>query len=207
LLIPSFILIVLRGGKMGNKEIIDLLDRMKSALISQAANGNMPDNEYKEIRNIIIRHPILKRFDISFIKSNLTSLEFRRYMQEMYGHYVERRTFITNKVNELICAMEDVNDNIVYRKTGWDKIDDSVNSLIIDLNSVEDRIDINQIGVRCRETIIELADIVYKDEIHHPSDYPDQISSKDAKRKLNGYFEYKFKGSSNKEKKRFSEVL
>lgn len=189
---------------MGDKDIIELLDRMKSGLISQATDGDMPDDEYKQIRKIIISHPILKKFDISFIQSNLTPHEFRRYMQGMYGKYAERRKFITNKVNELILAMENVSDNIVYRKTGWDKIDDSVNSLLIDLNSAEDRIDINQIGVRCRETIIELANIVYKDEIHHPSDYPNQISSKDAKRKFDGYFEYKFKGSSNKDKRDFA---
>lgn len=189
---------------MKYNELIELLDRLKSGLISQATDGSMDNNEYKYIRSIIINEPILKKQDISFIKSNMTAMEFRRYMQSISGHYADRRSFITEKINALIQVLEDLNDNIVYQKTGWEKIDDSVESLITDLNNITDRIDINEIGVRCRETIILLAQLVYDDSIHHPSDYPNAVSKTDAKRMFDGYFEYKFRGASNSEKRSFA---
>lgn len=59
-------------------------------------------------------------------------------------------------------------------------------------------------GVRCRETIILRSNLIYDDSIHHPTDYPGEISSTDAKRKFDGYFEYHFKGSSNEEKRSYA---
>lgn len=191
---------------MKNNELIDMLDRFKSGLLSQATDGAMDSNEYKAIRTIIINEPKLKNQDINFIKSNMTPMEFRRYMQGMFPHYFDRRQFITEKINSLISIIEEENNLVVYQKTGWDKIDESIDTLILDLNNINDRIDINEIGVRCRETIILLSEMVYDDSIHHPSDYEGDISPDDAKRKFDGYFEYKFKGSSNEEKRNFSKT-
>lgn len=189
---------------MTNNELIEILNRMKSGLISRATGGNMDDDEYEELRKIIINEPKLKKYDISFIKSNMTPNEFFRYIQGMFDHYKERSNYITEKVNTLISALEDSNETIFYQKTGWERIDESVSYLLNDLNTISDRIDINEIGVRCRETIIMLADMVYVDFLHHPSDYPDDISPTDAKRKFDGYFEHQLNGKSNEEKRNYA---
>ncbi|MDD4244115.1 MAG: hypothetical protein PHG08_07385 [Bacilli bacterium] len=191
---------------MNKTELLDVLHRLKSGLLSQATDGAIDENEYKYLRNVIISDSRLKTCDINFVKSNITAKEFRVFMQTMFVHYVDRRKYINEKVNALIMFVEDSYDDIIYEKTGWDKIDESVSALLKDLNSISDRIDINEIGVRCRETIILLANIVYIEDLHHPLDFPGVISKTDAKRKIDGYLEYTLGGSSNEAKRKYAKA-
>ena len=144
------------------------------------------------------------------INSCRKAIEFRRYMQGKFDHYYERRNFITQEMNALINYVEefgvDVVPTIEYSKTGWEQIDLSLKELISSLESLPDRISINEIGVRCRETIILLSNEVYDESLHHPKDYPDSISPDDAKRKFDGYFDYIFPGSKNEEKRNYSKA-
>ncbi len=191
---------------MTNEQLIEVLDRFKTGLLLKATDGDYSDAEYKNARQIILTAPQLSKIVPNFIKSNLTPKEFRVYMQGQFGGYRERREFITQEINKMILFLEGKPETITYKKTGWEKIDDSVNELINELKTVSDRVSINEIGVRCRETIILLSNEVYVEELHHPSDYPGAISLTDAKRKFDGYFEYCFPGSDNEEKRNYAKA-
>lgn len=191
---------------MTNEQLIEVLDRLKTGLISVATSGSFPDDEYTQARRILMNSPQLSNNVPLFIKSNRSPLEFRRWMQGKYEDYANRRKFITEEINKLILYLENNPGTITYEKTGWEKIDESVGILLGDLNNITDRLSINEIGVRCRETIILLSNEVYKEELHHPSDYPDSISPTDAKRKFDGYFEYQFSGKDNDEKRNYAKA-
>lgn len=152
---------------MTNEEMLEILNKMKKGLLNKATGGIMDDNEYGEFRKIIINEPKFKNCDISFIKSNMSPNEFFRYIQGMFDCYKERRTYITNKINALINVFQ---WNKCLSKNWLGKIDESINYLLEDLDNISDRIDINENGVRCRETIIMLANMVYGDFKHHPFD-------------------------------------
>lgn len=184
---------------------IEKIERFKTGLISKATNGDMDEKEYKELRSAILYSPILKNSIPNIIKSSLTAQEFRNTMQGMFDDYKRRRNFITEEMNKLIIILEG-KQNIKYVNTGWDQIDNSVNILFESLNNISDRLSINEIGVRCRETLKLLANEIYVDELHHPSDYKEEISSSDTKRMFDGYLEYKFSGASNQEKRAYAKA-
>lgn len=91
---------------MSNKELIELLDTLKSGCISATTGGSFDDNEYKRIRDIIINNNLLKNNVPNFIKVNRNTLELFRFLQADYKTYAERRFFISNEINKLILIVE-----------------------------------------------------------------------------------------------------
>lgn len=192
---------------MKKVEIIEKLDHIKSILISAATYGTSEDKEYILLRNELMKCEQIKPIIPILIKSNRSTSEARSYMQGLYGDYVNRRRYITEEINKVIVFIEEYcpdSSFIKYDKTGWERIDESVALLKESLDSVSDRISFNEIGVRCRETIIMLANQVYIDSIHHPKEYPGEISRTDAQRKFDGYFDWTFPGSKNEEKRSYA---
>lgn len=98
------------ASKMDNKAIIDLIDEFKSGLISKATDGDIDEKEYKRCRDTLMNIPQIKEALPAFIKSNRTSSDFRRYMQGAKAHYAERRTMISEGMDELKSRMETNND-------------------------------------------------------------------------------------------------
>lgn len=191
---------------MTNKQLIEILEGLKTGLLAKATDGDYAGEEYTEARKAIINSSQLADHVPSFIRSNLTPREFRRWIQGEFGTWKERRNYITQEINKLILLLEEKPNSIPYEKTGWEKIDESVGVLLNNLNGISDRLSINEIGTRCRETIILLSNEVYKDDLHHPSDYPGSISPSDASRKFDGYFDYHFPGNDNQEKRSYAKA-
>ena len=76
-----------------------------------------------------------------------------------------------------------------YIRTPWQDINDAIKKLLIDANSVNTRIDYNQVGVAARELFIMLAQKVYSPEVKQAAGRA--ISSSDAKGMLEAFFAYK----------------
>lgn len=198
-------------GKETKKSIIDKLNREKEHLINSGTGISRIqdcDEDYKALhtdtKNILsalmVEHPLDYK----------TLWDWYHYYSENLSTYRERRKYINDlftNVIELITKSEvNQNDSIKYEPTGWEKIDNSVNLLSKELVDISDRIDLNQIGLRCRETIILLAKEVYVESLHHPSSFKGKISQTDSARMLEGYIEYNFIGQSNDEKRRYAKL-
>lgn len=198
-------------GKETKKSIIDKLNKEKEYLINVGTGVKkiqQCDKEYKDLHQelesilstLLLEHPL---------KYN-SLWEWYNFYSANLATYKERRTFINERFDAVINIINKSEYNtenpIKYEPTGWRKIDDSVNQLTSELANASDRIDLNQIGLRCRETIILLAKEVYIDELHHPSSYKSNISPTDSVKMLEGYIEYHFKGSTNDEKRRYAKV-
>lgn len=91
---------------MNDKELIDLIERFKTCLISKATDGDMDDSDYKKMRKIIIDIPRLSETVPSFIKSAHSASEFRKLMQGKFKHWREREVFITEEMNKMITFLE-----------------------------------------------------------------------------------------------------
>jgi hypothetical protein len=198
-------------GKETKKSVLDKLNMEKEHLINVGTGIKKIqdcDEEYKTLHQnievilstLILEHP-LKYNSLwdwyHFYSSNLDS-------------YKARRTYINEKFKGVINIINDSEydtENLIkYEPTGWEKIDNSVSQLTNELASASDRIDLNQIGLRCRETIILLAKEVYIEDFHHPSSYPGAISPTDSAKMLEGYIEYYFKGAANDEKRKYAKA-
>lgn len=131
---------------------------------------------------------------------------YNYYKSNKLDTYQSRRDFINKSYKPISDLLNSYSDGEVlvgnYKKTGIEIIDESVLKMQQELEGANDRIDYNQIGVRCRETIILLAKEIYNDELHHPKDFPDKISPDDSKRMIDGYISYKLPGSNNDSKRK-----
>jgi len=198
-------------GSQTKQSLLEKLSTEKSMLIEvgtgikmiQECEGNYK-SLHKKIKSILsallLEHPL-----------DYNSLwEWHNYYKTNIGTYIERRRFINEKYRSIIDLIDksevDSGNTIVYEPTGWGKIDKSVQLLNGQLLTINDRIDLNQIGLRCRETIIILAKEVYDDNIHHPLSFSGTVSSTDSVRMLEGYIEYHFKGAENEEKRKYAKT-
>ena len=92
---------------MKNESLIEKLEIFKSGLIAVATDGSFDDSEYKELREEIIKSPLLKGSIPMPFKICRTPLEFRRNTQAQYGTYAERRKYISEEINKLINIIEE----------------------------------------------------------------------------------------------------
>ena len=102
--------------QMDDKALIDLIELFKSGLLSKATNGDMDESEYTRCRNILLKVPKLTDLIPSFIKSNKTAADFRRYIQGQAPHYVDRRRIITTEMDKLIDVLETNSDPFMQMK-------------------------------------------------------------------------------------------
>jgi len=132
------------------------------------------------------------------------------YKEQKLETYQSRRDFLSEKYETLITVINNSDDTEISamscESTSWEKIDESIRIMQKDISQATDRIDYNQIGLRCRETIILLAQQVYVDRILHPTSFPDKISKSDSKRMLEGFIEFNFFGKENDEKRKYSKA-
>ena len=77
-----------------------------------------------------------------------------------------------------------------YIRTPWQDVNDAIKKLLVDANSVNTRIDYNQVGVAARELFIMLAQKVYSPEVKKAT-AGRNISLSDAKGMLEAFFDYK----------------
>ena len=80
-------------------------------------------------------------------------------------------------------------DSARYIRTPWQDVNAALKKILADANSVETRIDYNQVGVAARELFIILAQKVYTSEVKKATGR--NISVADAKGMLEAFFDYK----------------
>jgi hypothetical protein len=188
--------------------ILEKISKEKNILLDVATNNkkmNEVEKEYSEVHEYL--NSVLNKLMLENpSRFNTTREWYNYYNANKLSSYQSRIIFLDDLYKPLITIIKNStieDSNYTYEPTGWQSIDKSVNIMKNDLYTVQDRIDYNQIGLRCRETIILLAQAVYIENIHHPKSFQEKISKTDSKRMLDGYIEFNFDGSSNEDKRKF----
>lgn len=104
------------ADKMDKNAIRDLIDEFKSDLIAKATNGDMLEKDYKRCRDILMQIPELKTHIPTFIKSNHSANDFRRYMQAYNQHYADRRSLINTEMDNLASYLNEDSDQFMQMK-------------------------------------------------------------------------------------------
>ena len=195
------------NGIANKEQFIQFVINEKDMLIN-VSTGKIKiqdcDNEYQ--RNHLLINKLCGKLGIESPTNYGSCWNWYNFYKDNLKTYQDRRTYINEKYLSYIEMLSKSNDNtfISIPKTGFILIDESIRSLQDDINSIKDRISINAIGVRCRETLIMLAKEIYDDSKHHPSSYPDTISSTDSKRMIEGFIEHELGGQSNEVKRKYA---
>lgn len=91
---------------MNNKESLKQLEELKRVLLSAATNRSVSEEDFNAARNAVLTNSQINKHLPSFIEVYRTEEEFFRYMQSISQHYDGRRTYIAEKLNPLMNALE-----------------------------------------------------------------------------------------------------
>lgn len=112
--------------------------------------------------------------------------------------YKARGDFINKMYEPLIAQikkMESGVPEIFEEKTGWEKIEQELQTIKKKLKEAKTSEEYQAIGTICREVFISLAQEVYNPDIHKRGD--ETISTTDAKRMFELYIRIEFAGETN----------
>jgi hypothetical protein len=199
------------------KELIDRVVNESRLLILCATGTSIADieAEYKENHQKLVSIlSLTKGQDLIFSFESLWQwYEFyKNDVKEDLSKYDSRRKYVLDKYNATVSLLQKsyVRDvRIIKRsKTDWEVIENSLAELNVKIYSIKDKMTFNEIGVRCRETIIALANQVYNEKEHFSFLSQDKqfdskgnriehISDTDSYRKLDCYVNSVLSGGQN----------
>lgn len=192
------------------EEFMKLLIKEKEYLIS-VGTGKISiedcDEEYKKCHEIILN--ICSKLSLNPPTNFNSCWDWYNFYKKNLDTYQKRRTYLNEKYANLIKIISESQDNISFiniTKTGFNLIDESVKILQNDINKIHDKISCNEIGLRCRETLILLAKEIYNDEKRHPTTYQGEISNTDSKKMIDGFIEHELGGSNNETKRKYAKA-
>ena len=120
----------------------------------------------------------------------------RKYVNDLYAEYLQILESSVVEEKSIISA---------YKPTGWAAIDRDIKLMNAVYQSSTNAIEFKAVGNMLRDIMIKVAQQVYIDEHHHPIEFAGkEVSTTDFKRMLDGYFEFKYPGESNKEYRNFT---
>ncbi len=183
-------------------DLIKLIDNIKSLMISVATNGpkiQTVNDEYKNIyyklsdifKSLIIENPNpyddLWKWYGKWSAGDLTSYQSRRiFINDMYS----------NMLNVINSSPDRQGTSHPYEPTGWERVDRSVTELRKRINEATNEEQFQTIGLLSRESIISLAQEVYKPDIHKGLDTIEP-SKTDANRMLEAFIANELGGGKN----------
>jgi len=194
------------------KELIEWVDTQKSLMISVSTGGP----RIQEVnRDYISRRRSIqsKLLELGITDPNPYSDLWSWYGKWSDGSlptYQSRRVYVTDLYKLLVDALRlRVSKSTPVQPqepTGWARVDRSVEKIYGALEKAENEEDFQTVGLLCRETIISLAQAVYKPEIHG-SVNGTMPSDTDAKRMLESYLAGELPGESNENQRRFAKAV
>jgi len=156
------------------------------------------DQEYRERRLRIKATLLRKQIDDPNPYSDLWAW-YGKWSSGDLPTYQSRRQYIGGLYQPLIdvLSLQEMErpSEPTLEETGWPKVDRGVDGIRFALETAKNEVDYQTIGLRCRETLISIAQAVYNPFVHAPSDGT-QPSSTDEYRMLDAYFSSELSGQA-----------
>lgn len=182
-----------------NTDLIQEVESQKALMIAVSTGGpriQEKDQEYRERRLRIKSSLLRKQIDDPNPYSDLWAW-YGKWSSGDLPTYQSRRQYIGGLYQPLIDALslEEMErpSEPTMEDTGWPKVDRGVDGIRLALETAKNEVDYQTVGLRCRETLISLAQAVYNPFFHAPSDGAEP-SSTDAYRMLDTYFSSELSG-------------
>jgi hypothetical protein len=123
-------------------------------------------------------------------------------------HYQSRRRFIADLYQPLrdqLTLGDSSASRVFAEPTGWDRVDRDLDDLRLTLEQARTEPEFQSIGLRCREILISLAQVVF-DPNRHATSNDVEPSATDAKRRLEAYIATELAGSSHESLRRHAKA-
>jgi len=192
-------------------ELERLIEAQIDVMIAVATGGpriQTKNDEYKERREVIREklHSLNKRDPNPF--EDLWGW-YGRWSSGDLPRYQTRREYVRALYRDLLedLAGFPVSNPSEPRRepTGWEKVDRTVDKMIVSLDQAKHEEEFQTVGLLCRECLISLAQAVF-DPTKHIPDKGTQPSETDAYGMLELYFSCEFSGSENEALRRHAKA-
>lgn len=192
---------------MNDDELLSDIEFLRNTLISVSTGQERiqdVEGRYREIY-LAVSQELFKRHIENPIGFRSLWDWYGRWSKADLPSYQSRREFIGWLINPLEEQIRFIKWELP-ELTGWPRIDQAISQIKIDLLAARDEMMYQTIGLKCRETLISLAQIVYDPSKHKlPDDI--EVSNTDAKRMLDAYIATELRGKSNEEIRKFAKSV
>lgn len=98
-------------------ELQEKIESFQNLLVDIATSGNRPDEEdnFKQLRNVLIGNNEIKDLLPDFVKTNRTVAQFWQFIKAKYSSYAERRTFIWAEFYKVLKYVETKQNGIIAK--------------------------------------------------------------------------------------------
>jgi hypothetical protein len=132
---------------------------------------------------------------------------YSRWSSGEMPQYKDRRAFIGEMYGNLLKTLQETEQpdllNISVNLTGWERIDRTVKEIKMRLKQASNEEQFQSVGLLCRETIISIAQAIFKEE-KHPTIDGVKTSKTDAKRMLDAYVVVELAGGANENLRKYA---
>lgn len=104
---------------------IEQVELFQNMLISRATGGDINENEYKILRNILINNSLIKDLLPKWIHTHRDVNQFWQFIKNKFRTYAERRAYLWEEFSPLLSYLEKlrVNPSLTNISTSLKKID------------------------------------------------------------------------------------
>ena len=178
----------------------------KAILISVATGGpkiNSVNNRYQLLSKQI--QSTLKPLGIDTSKIYVDLWAWYSVWSTQFKTYQERRDHISSIFKEIEVALSTLGEDNFndVDETGWAKVDRGIREIKTRFRQANTEEQLNAVGVLCRETLINVAQVIFDPELHSKySDVPP--SPTDSKRMIDCFFAHELGEKENENLRRFA---
>ena len=180
---------------MSDAELLTLLDRLRSVMISVATGG--PRIEEANLRFRMDYRAAADELDARGIENPLPYSDLwqwhGKWSTDLSG-YASRRVYVADLFEPLLKIIRS-NKGRPIEPTGWERVDRAMQDARQQLARAKTEEHFQTIGLLCREVLISLAQEVH-DPAKHPLDPSLRVSSTDFKRLIEAYIAVELGGSA-----------
>lgn len=180
-----------------DQDLLDLIGRIKSTLISVATGGPRIDDVNAEFQQDAghLRAELIRRgWSNPLTFGDLWGWHGTWSSGEM-PTYALRRAYIAKLFDPLVNQIN-APSLTTYEPTGWNRVDRNADELLSRFQQASNEEQFQAVGLLCREALISAAQAVF-DPVKHPSPDGVKVSDTDAKRMFDAYIPVALEGSSN----------
>jgi hypothetical protein len=87
-------------------ELSEKLEAFQNALMARATGGHCDPQEYQDLREEIVSHPLLKDIAPSFLRTCRSTGEFWQFIKLKFSGYAERRQFLWDEFRPMFERVE-----------------------------------------------------------------------------------------------------
>jgi hypothetical protein len=200
-----------KSYKILSDELIKTIELQKSLLISVSTGGERIQNVNQKYQS---RLPLIRK---GLAERNIKDPNPFTDLWDWYGKwsdgslpsYQSRRKYLGEIFTPLIESLKNTQSKplnpLFIEPTGWMRVDRSMGEIKLRLTQASNEEQFQAVGLLCRETLISLAQVVYKED-EHPILDEKKASKTDAKRMLDAYISSVLSGKSNENIRRHAKA-